>query len=179
MFHPEEREGVHFPLWKQRDFTGGTEVSGAWPPYLTGSTIQTVVFFSVQELLSLKVSYRGPWGCVDRWKEKDKLTSSLGWGQGCSQGNNTKVPHWGCVRLATAFGGLYGMSQGKQLRSDSERSERAKGLILGRLNFFFFFCSGFCHTLKWNSHGFTCVPHPDPPSHLPLHPLPLIHLNQS
>ena len=33
---------------------------------------------------------------------------------------------------------------------------------------FFFFCSGFCHTLKWNSHGFTCVPHPDPPSHLPL-----------
>ena len=31
---------------------------------------------------------------------------------------------------------------------------------------FFFFCSEFCHTLKWNSHGFTCVPHPDPPSHL-------------
>ena len=39
--------------------------------------------------------------------------------------------------------------------------------------FFFFNCSGFCHTLKWNSHGFTCVPHPDPPSHLPLHPIPL------
>ena len=40
-------------------------------------------------------------------------------------------------------------------------------------NFFFFYCSGFCHTLKWNSHGLTCVPHPDPPSHLPLHPIPL------
>ena len=38
---------------------------------------------------------------------------------------------------------------------------------------FFFFCSEFCHTLKWNSHGFTCVPHPNPPTHLPLHPLPL------
>ena len=38
--------------------------------------------------------------------------------------------------------------------------------------FFFFICSEFCHTLEWNSHGFTCVPHPDPPSHLPLHPLP-------
>ena len=38
---------------------------------------------------------------------------------------------------------------------------------------FFFICSEFCHTLEWNSHGFTCVPHPDPPSHLPLHPLPL------
>ena len=50
-------------------------------------------------------------------------------------------------------------------------------------SFFFFFiswrlitlqyCSGFCHTLKWISHGFTCVPHLDPPSHLPLHPIPL------
>ena len=39
--------------------------------------------------------------------------------------------------------------------------------------FYFLYCSGFCHTLKWNSHGFTCVPHPDPPSHLPVHPLPL------
>ena len=39
--------------------------------------------------------------------------------------------------------------------------------------FYFFICGGFCHTLKWNSHGFTCVPHPNPPSHLPLHPFPL------
>ena len=39
---------------------------------------------------------------------------------------------------------------------------------------FYFNCSGFCHTLKWNSHRFTCVPHPDsPPPHLPLHPIPL------
>ena len=37
----------------------------------------------------------------------------------------------------------------------------------------FFYCSGFCHTLKWNSHRFTCVPHHDPPFHLPLHPIPL------
>ena len=35
------------------------------------------------------------------------------------------------------------------------------------------YCSGFCHTLTWISHGFTCVPHPDPPSHLPLHPIPV------
>ena len=34
-------------------------------------------------------------------------------------------------------------------------------------------CSGFCHTLTWISHGLTCIPHPDPPSHLPLHPIPL------
>ena len=34
------------------------------------------------------------------------------------------------------------------------------------------YCSGFCHTLTWVSHGFTCVPHPEsllPPSS-PSHP---------
>ena len=35
------------------------------------------------------------------------------------------------------------------------------------------YCSGFCHTLTWTSHGCTCVPHPEPPSHLPPYPLPL------
>ena len=35
------------------------------------------------------------------------------------------------------------------------------------------YCSGFCHTLTRISHGFTCIPHPNPRSHLPLHPLPL------
>ena len=35
------------------------------------------------------------------------------------------------------------------------------------------YCSGFCHTLTWISHGFTCVPHPEPPSHI--HPKLLIH----
>ena len=34
-------------------------------------------------------------------------------------------------------------------------------------------CSVFCHTLTWISHGFTCVPHPDPCSRLPLHLIPL------
>ena len=37
------------------------------------------------------------------------------------------------------------------------------------------YCSGFCHTLTWISHGFTCVPHPGPRSHLPPHPMPLGH----
>ena len=34
-------------------------------------------------------------------------------------------------------------------------------------------CSCFCHTLTRISHGYTCIPHPDPPSHLPLCPIPL------
>ena len=50
-------------------------------------------------------------------------------------------------------------------------------------SFFFFnwrlitlqYCSGFCHKLTWISHGCTCVPHPEPRSHLPSHPIPQDH----
>ena len=35
------------------------------------------------------------------------------------------------------------------------------------------YCSGFYHVLTWISHGFTCIPHPEPPSSLPLHLIPL------
>ena len=57
--------------------------------------------------------------------------------------------------------------------------------VLRQMIFFFIFffiswklitlqyCSGFCHTLTWISLGYTCIPHPDPPSHIPLHPIPL------
>ena len=34
--------------------------------------------------------------------------------------------------------------------------------ILFFLFFYLFFCSSFCHTLTRISHGFTCIPHPDP-----------------
>ena len=37
------------------------------------------------------------------------------------------------------------------------------------------YCSGFYHTLTWISHGFTCIPHPEPPSHLPPHSTPQGH----
>ena len=37
------------------------------------------------------------------------------------------------------------------------------------------YCGGFCHTLTWISHGCTCVPHPELPSRLPPHPIPLGH----
>ena len=41
--------------------------------------------------------------------------------------------------------------------------------------FYFTILYWFCHTLTWICHGCTCVPHPEPPSHLPLHPIPLGH----
>ena len=31
----------------------------------------------------------------------------------------------------------------------------------------------FCYTSTWICHGCTCVPHPEPPSHLPSHTIPL------
>jgi len=37
------------------------------------------------------------------------------------------------------------------------------------------YCSGFCHTWRWITHGCTCVPHPEPPSHLPPHSIPQGH----
>ena len=60
-------------------------------------------------------------------------------------------------------------------------TESGKFVIIFILFYFFIswrlitlqYCSGFRHTLKWISHGFTCVPHPNPPSHLPLYLIPL------
>ena len=41
--------------------------------------------------------------------------------------------------------------------------------------FYFTILYWFCHTLTWISHGCICVPHPEPPSHLPPYPIPLGH----
>ena len=38
-----------------------------------------------------------------------------------------------------------------------------------------YFTKWFFHTLTWVSHGCTCVPHPEPPSYLPPHPIPQGH----
>ena len=45
------------------------------------------------------------------------------------------------------------------------------------LFFFFYFTIlyWFCHTLTCSCHGCTCVPHPEPPSNLPPHTIPLGH----
>ena len=37
----------------------------------------------------------------------------------------------------------------------------------------------FCHTLTWIRHGCTCVPHPEPSSHLSPNPIPLGHPSAS
>ena len=37
------------------------------------------------------------------------------------------------------------------------------------------YCSSFCYTSTWISHGCTCIPHLESPSHLPPHPIPQGH----
>ena len=75
----------------------------------------------------------------------------------------------------------------KQMPSIQDGTNRYQKVVSGKTWTPFFFpfifiswrlvtlqyCSGFCHTLTWISHGVTCIPHPDPPSLLPLHPIPL------
>ena len=68
--------------------------------------------------------------------------------------------------------------QATQVQSLGREDPLEKGIATNYILFFFFFfsfifiswrlitlqyCSGFCHTLTWISHGFTCIPHPDPP----------------
>ena len=43
--------------------------------------------------------------------------------------------------------------------------------------FYFTILYWFYHTLTWILHGCTCVPHPEPHSHLPPHPIPPGHLS--
>ena len=55
--------------------------------------------------------------------------------------------------------------------------EHIMGLLLLLINFNWRlitlqYCSGFCHTLTWISHGCTYVTHPEAHSHLPPHPIP-------
>ena len=43
------------------------------------------------------------------------------------------------------------------------------------LLFYFTILYWFCQILTWICHGCTCVPHPEPASHIPPHPIPLGH----
>ena len=101
-------------------------------------------------------------GCAQQSKSNNTNTHSKGQTQEYSSG------HVGCrFRMSGPM---------QELRLEIIRIFHTQKLgirVFWNLLIFFFYCSGFCHTLTWNSHGFTCVPHPDPPSHLPLPPIPL------
>ena len=90
-------------------------------------------------------------------------------------------PRWLSGKESACWAGDTGYIPGSG-RSPGEGNGNPLQYSLFFFNFYFFvswrlialqYCSGFCHTLKWISHGFTCVPHPNPPSDHPLHPIPL------
>ena len=95
-----------------------------------------------------------------------------------TEGGSSKSPQYSCLGNPNPMdtGKLVGYSSWGHIESDKTEYACQYSFFVVVISFLlllFFYYSGFCHTLKWNSHGFTCVPHPDPPSHLPLRPIPL------
>ena len=101
-----------------------------------------------------------------------------------------KFVKWDCVYFLLRRGSIFERFLDQLLRRLGRNVPMSPWrYFLFFFSFFFFFlyffiswrlitlqyCSGFCHTLTWISHGFTCAPHPEPPSHLPPHPIPLGH----
>ena len=90
-----------------------------------------------------------------------------------------------CLRLHTSTAGEQVLSLVGKIKityaawcgqNNSKKRVESKSpflfFILFYYYYFFLICSEFCHKLKWNGLEITCLSHPDPPSHLPLHPLP-------
>ena len=80
---------------------------------------------------------------------------------------------------------LSAMMSGSQSSHCSLSAHSSFFFFLNSITLFFFpfhwrlitlqYCSGLCHTFTWISHGCTCVPHPEPPAHLPPQPIPQGH----
>ena len=94
-----------------------------------------------------------------------------------NQDNSPKFVKMGSVYMVKTFHGLIWIMCSKL------EINQSSALYCFFFKFIYFswrlitlqYCSGFCHTLTWISHGFICAPHPEPPSHLPLYPIPLGH----
>ena len=64
---------------------------------------------------------------------------------------------------------------GIELRSPALQVDSFSFFFFQFYLFYFTIVYWFCHTLTWICHGCTCVPPPEPPSHIPPHPIPLGH----
>ena len=94
------------------------------------------------------------------------IMANIAWIAHISDWNNINSPNWDIFSCLDIY-------KYKKEKYEYKYLELHTHTYVYNFSFFFFICSEFCHTLEWNTHGFTCVPHPDPPSHLPFHPLPL------
>ena len=109
------------------------------------------------------------------------------WFQGIGEGRKSEhkrnfLVYWNCS--VSCDGGYLSKYLSKCLTSLSNKNVNFTGCKNFFVNWFIYFnwrqitlqsCSDFCHTFTWISHGCTCVPHPESPSHLPPHPIPQGH----
>ena len=76
------------------------------------------------------------------------------------------------------FAHLIPIYKGSFNMSSQGRTSQYSILVFKICLFFFFYFTilyWFCYTSRWIHHGCTCVPHPEPPSHLPPRTIPLGH----
>jgi len=67
---------------------------------------------------------------------------------------------------------MYGCESWTVKKAESQKSD---AFIIIIITFYFTILYWFCHTSACNCHGCTHVPHPEPPSRLPPHTIPLGH----
>ena len=123
-------------------------------------------------------------GVHEKWNEVESIN--------CSAVSNSLRPHrlwpakllcpWDCPGKNSGVG-CHALLQGIFL-TQGLNSSGSPELVDGFFFYYYFnwrlitlqYCHGFCHTLTWISHGCTCVPHPEPLSHLPPHPIPSLRV---
>ena len=137
---------------------------------------------------------RAPQAVNERWSAPNAVSSHLSGRSGPPRGRITCSPPVSCVLFFITQEMTYLSVASPSCRFPLPAfSENKAGnpfylhsASIPILCFFFFsfifiswrlitlqYCSGFCHILTWISHGVTCIPHYNPSSHLPLHPIPL------
>ena len=132
------------------------------PDAITPSQVGSVVQGIMQSFITFRSGTKKSMSTNKKWKAIWKNTIEEGKQEGFPDGKEKRE-----------CGGCWGSGWGSY------------GLVLPCTNFFIFFNLFFCfyftilhwffHTLTWIHHGCTCVPHPETPSHLPPHPIPLGH----
>ena len=101
-------------------------------------------------------------------------------GEGCSRGGVRETDTNQIIRVFRFNSNIIGkplMVLGKELRLIHLYFYFFNLILFFSFIYLFYFTIlyGLCHTLTWICHGCTCVPYPEPPSHLPPHPIPLGH----
>ena len=112
-------------------------------------TMEILAYFMMPEALSFKKHFKGMWlGLLQQGREGQSRPVR----KSCKHTRGPSTSQWGVTA---------------QNMQDKEDSFFFPFIFISWRLITLKYCSGFCHTLTWIGQGFTCVPHPDPLSHLP------------